>query len=214
MWIVRMPLPAGATGLILPHDPEVRIFAATIAEESTAPAQHGLSVLNDCKYGFDVSSNVFRLTALRSTTEPDPHSDQGTQEFTYSLYPHAGGWREGHTDEQALSLNIPLLASMTTNHPPTGHVPSVSIVNTGGKGNLIVSAFKHSEDGEGCILRFYEADGADTAARIDYGRPIRVEEIDLLERTVTRHKLTVQGNSVSLPVGHNQIISLRLLPAS
>ena len=213
MWIVQLPLPAGATGLVLPSDPEVRIFAATIGEQSTALAQYGLSVLNDCKYGFDVTSNVFRLTALRSTTDPDPHSDQGTQTFAYSLYPHAGGWREGHTDEQALSLNIPLLACVSTTHPPAAPVPALSVENAGGKGNLIVTALKHCEDGEGYILRFYEADGADTVARIDCERPLRVEETDLLERPAARHKLpTGPVNSVKLPVGHNQIVSLRLSP--
>jgi len=212
MWIVQIPVPAGATGLVLPRESQVRIFAATVGAKSSAPAQYGLSVLNDCKYGFDVLTNVFRLTALRSATDPDPQADRGPQMFTYSLYPHAGGWREGHTDEQALSLNIPLLACVTTKHPPSGQVPTLSVANIGGKGNLIVSGLKHSEDGEGYILRFYEADGADTEARIDCGRPVRVEETDLLERVVTKHPLTVQGNSVTLPVGHNQIISLRLLP--
>jgi alpha-mannosidase len=214
MWIVQVPLPQSTTGLILPQDSEVRIFAATIAAKPTAPAQYGLSVLNDCKYGFDISTNVFRLTALRSATDPDPHADQGSQMFTYSLYPHAGGWREGHTEEQALSLNIPLLANVTTTHPPTGRVPALSVVNIGGKGSLIVSALKHSEDGDGYILRFYEAGGADTEARIDCSQPVRVEETDFLERVVTRHPLTIQGNSITLPVGHNQIISLHLLPAS
>ena len=214
MWIVQIPIPAGATGLILPQDSEVRIFAATTAAKSSAPAPFGLSVLNDCKYGFDVTSNVFRLTALRSSTDPDPHPDEGAQVFTYSLYPHAGGWREGHTEEQALALNIPLLAGVTTKHPPTGHAPALSVVNTGGKGNLIVSALKHSEDGDGYILRFYETDGADTEARIDCAQPMQVEETDLLERTIAKHPLKVQGNSVILPVGHNQIISLHLLPAS
>jgi hypothetical protein len=37
-----------------------------------------------------------------------------------------------------------------------------------------------------------------------------VEETDLLERPAARHKLTIHDNSVTLPVGHNQIISLRL----
>jgi alpha-mannosidase len=214
MWIVQIPLPAGATGVILPQDSEVRIFAATIAAKSVAPAQYGLSVLNDCKYGFDVSSNIFRLTALRSPTDPDPQADQGAQMFTYSLYPHAGGWRKGHTEEQALSLNIPLLASVAKTHPPTAHVPALSVVNIGGKGNLIVTALKHSQDGDGYILRFYETDGADTEARIDCGQPMRVEETDFLERPATKHALTIQGNSVAFPVGHNQIISLHLLPAS
>jgi alpha-mannosidase len=210
MWIVQVPMPKGATGLILPRNAKVHLFAATIA---TKPAQalRGLSVLNDCKYGFDVSSNVFRLTALRSAPRPDPHPDQGMQTFTYSLYPHAGDWRAAHTDQQALGLNIPLLATVTQPHPPAGGIPSFSVVNVGDKGDLIVTAMKHSEDGDGFILRFYEADGQDTQARIDFDRAFQVNETDLLERPLAKHPLTIQGNSVSLPVGHNQIITLHVL---
>ena len=32
----------------------------------------GVSILNDCKYGYDALNNVIRLTALRSPTYPDP----------------------------------------------------------------------------------------------------------------------------------------------
>jgi Glycosyl hydrolases family 38 C-terminal beta sandwich domain/Glycosyl hydrolases family 38 C-terminal domain len=214
MWIVHVPLPKGATGLILPKDSKVRLFAATIADRPEESALYGLSVLNNCKYGFDVSSNVFRLTALRSSSNPDPHPDQGKQKFTYSLYPHAGSWQAAHTDEQALALNIPLLAKVTTPHPATGRIPTCSVVNVGGKGDLIVSALKHSEDGKGYILRFYEADGQDTRARVDFDQPMRVEETDILERPLVKQRLMVQDNSVTLPVGHNKIISLHFWAGS
>jgi alpha-mannosidase len=211
MWIVQIPLPHGATGLTLPRDNEVRIFAATTGPKANATVLHGLSVLNDCKYGFDVTSNVFRLTALRSSSDPDPHPDVGTQNFTYSLYPHAGGWRAAHTEEQALALNIPLLVKVTTTHAGTGRIPSLKLENVAGKGNLIVTGLKHCEDGNGYIFRFYESDGEDTDARVVFDEPVKVEETDLLERTVTKHPLSSQGNAVTLPVGHNQIISLRVV---
>ena len=190
IWIVQIPIPPGTTGLVLPQDSVVRIFGASAGAKSTAPGVYGLSVLNDGKYGFDVTNNVFRLTALRSATDPDSQADQGTQVFTYSLYPHAGGWREARTDEQALSLNIPLLAAVTTPHAPTGTTPTLSVQNVGGKGDLIVTALKHCEDGDGYILRFYEADGGDTEARVDCGQPMRIEETDLLEQPATKHPLT------------------------
>ena len=69
---------------------------------------------------------------------------------------------------------------------------------------------KHSEDGNGYIVRFYETDGADTRARIQFGQVMRVAETDLLEQTVTNRVLVADRGSVTLPVGHNQIVSLRL----
>jgi alpha-mannosidase len=211
-WVIGVPRPKGATSLILPRDGEVRVFAATLATRPARTARFGLSILNDCKYGFDVTNNVFRLTALRSATEPDPHPDQGLQSFTYSLYPHAGGWREARSDRQALALNLPLLARVTMPHAPAGELPTLSLTNVGGAGNVVVSALKHSEDGSGYVLRFYETDGADTQARIQFDRDMQVQETDLLEQPVTNHVLSVERNAVSLPVGHNQIISLRLEP--
>src|SRR5262249_13023074 len=65
----------------------------------------GLSVLNDSKYGYDTRDNVIRLSVLRAPTWPDPHADEGVHRFTYALYPHAGGWREGGTLQRAHELN-------------------------------------------------------------------------------------------------------------
>jgi hypothetical protein len=209
MWIIQIPIPNGATTLVLPRDEGFHLFAATVASNPKSPTLYGLSVLNDSKYGFDVSNGVFRLTALRSSGRPDPDPDEGTQQFTYSLYPHPGSWAEAHTDEQALGLNIPLLAIVTTPHAPVQQVPSLSLQNIGGKGDLIVSALKQAEDGNGYILRFYEADGQDTRARIDFGQPMTVTETDLLERPLENRTVTVDSNSVTLPVGHNKIITVR-----
>ena len=214
MWIVQIPIPEGATSLILPRDAGFHLFAATVAANPEAPALYGLSILNDSKYGFDVTDGVFRLTALRSSGRPDPDPDEGVQQFTYSLYPHAGGWRKAHTDERALDLNIPLLATVTRPHPPGQRVPSLSIQNVGGKGDLIVTALKRSEDGDGYILRFYEADGQDTEARINFDQPVRVTETDILERPLERQTATIEGNSVTLPVGHNRIVTIRFVPGS
>jgi hypothetical protein len=212
MWIVQIQIPEGATTLILPQDDGFHLFAATVASSPQAPALYGLSVLNDSKYGFDVANGVLRLTALRSSSKPDPHPDEGVQQFTYSLYPHKGGWMAAQTDERALDLNIPLQAAVTTPHPPEQQVPSLSVQNVGGKGDLIVSALKRAEDGNGYILRFYEADGQDTRARIDFDQPMNVTEADILERPMEKQTAVVEANSVTLPVGHNKIITLRFVP--
>ncbi len=214
MWIVQIPLPKGATELILPHDPRVHIFAATVATKPPVRTLYGLSVLNNCKYGFDVQNNLLRLTALRSSTSPDPHPDQGIQKFTYSIYPHAGSWRVGHTDEEALDLNIPLLSMVTKPHPAVGPIPTLSLNNIDEKGDLIVTALKHSEDGHGFILRFYEADGRNTKAQVNFDQPVKVEETDILERPLPKQEITMRGNSVTLPVDHNKIITLHFRAVS
>ncbi|MCP4642928.1 MAG: alpha-mannosidase, partial [bacterium] len=44
---------------------------------------YGVSLLNDCKYGYDIKDNVMRLSLLRSPVDPDPHADEGEHHFTY-----------------------------------------------------------------------------------------------------------------------------------
>ncbi|HEV2453534.1 MAG TPA: glycoside hydrolase family 38 C-terminal domain-containing protein, partial [Verrucomicrobiae bacterium] len=211
MWIAQVPIPDGATALLLPQDSGFHIFAATVGSNPESPALHGLSVLNDSKYGFDVTNGVFRLTALRSSGRPDPDPDEGNQHFTYSLYPHAGSWMAAHTDERALDLNIPLLSAVTTPHPPEEQLPSLTLENAGGKGDLIATALKRAEDGNGYILRFYEADGQDTQARVTFDKPMHVTETDILERPAEDQAVMTDGNSVTLPVHHNRIITLRFV---
>ncbi len=66
---------------------------------------YGVSLLNDCKYGYDIKDNVMRLTLIKSPIHPDPNADIGEHQFTYSLYPHAGDWRSGGTIQEAYRLN-------------------------------------------------------------------------------------------------------------
>lgn len=48
---------------------------------------YGVSLLNDCKYGYDVKENVLRLSLLRSSIAPDPTADEGQHDFTCALSP-------------------------------------------------------------------------------------------------------------------------------
>lgn len=76
--------------------------------ESENHQQYGVSLLNDCKYGYDATPNQLRLTLLRGTEYPDSEADKGIHEFTYALYPHAGSWEEAQTVRRGYELNLPL----------------------------------------------------------------------------------------------------------
>ena len=53
-------------------------------------ANNGVSIINDCKYGFATLGNLMKLSLLRSPKRPDGHADMGDHEFNYAIYPHAG----------------------------------------------------------------------------------------------------------------------------
>ncbi len=66
---------------------------------------YGVSLMNDCKYGYDIKDGHMRLSLLRAPKWPDHAADIGEHEFTYSLLPHGGNWREAHTVRAAAELN-------------------------------------------------------------------------------------------------------------
>jgi len=37
----------------------------------------GVTILNDCKYGFATAGNVMRLSLMRAPKAPDAHADMG-----------------------------------------------------------------------------------------------------------------------------------------
>ena len=116
-------------------------------------AGFGVSLLNDCKYGHDVSGNRLRLTLLRGTSWPDPGADFGKHEFTYSLLPHAGDWVAGETVQRAAELNAPLLA--VAGRKAASTAPWLTVEGP----SVIAEVVKPAADGDGWIVRIYEPHG-------------------------------------------------------
>lgn len=141
----------------------------------------GLSLLNDCKYGHEAYDGMMALTLLRGPRNPDPESDQEEHAFVYSLYPHAGAWREGRTIEQGLDLNVPAAAVFEAAHAGT-LPPEHSFLELAGEG-LTLEALKQAEDSGARILRVVERHGARRQAVLSFDRGLEdVQEVNLLER--------------------------------
>ncbi|WP_248924465.1 alpha-mannosidase [Paenibacillus hamazuiensis] len=140
---------------------------------------YGVSLLNDCKYGYDIKGNTMRLTLIKSAIRPDPTQDQGEHAFTYALLPHAGGWLEGNTVREAWQLNNPLTC--------TAGKPALAKLCLFGTDNehVLIDAVKKAEDGDRVVLRLHEFAGGRGMVEIASGLPIRSwQECDLLERPV------------------------------
>ncbi len=146
---------------------------------AAASGGYGVALLNDCKYGHDIRDHVMRLSLLRGPIEPDPEADLGEHTFTYSLFPHPGGFREGKVIEEAYNLNVPLVVRESGD---TAVVPATSWLEVDQPG-IIIEAVKVAEDGDGIIVRLYEAYGARREAKLFIRLPVtRAVETDLLER--------------------------------
>lgn len=192
---------------------------ATLAEKAKweVPAQrwvdytdetgkYGMSLLNNCKYGFDVKANTLRMTILRAPTFPDPQADQGKHRFSYALYPHLGDWRKGGTVRKGYEFNYPLLVCVESDH--RGNLPdSFSFIEAGPE-NIILTVAKMSERSDATTLRFYEVNGEDTIATLSFSKPPeKCWEVDLMENKLRKLPARKQ---LSVPIKGYEIKSIKV----
>jgi alpha-mannosidase len=134
------------------------------------------------------------VSLLRSPEWPDPHADEGHHEFTYSLYPHGGGWKDALTIRQGYELNYKLIAVRVDKHQGA-LAPEHSFLQVQA-GNVIVSALKKSEDANALTLRFYEWAGKSGDVILNLPTAVQsASETDLMEKPVN-----------SLPVANGRVI--------
>ncbi|KAA6321472.1 Mannosylglycerate hydrolase, partial [termite gut metagenome] len=118
----------------------------------------GISILNDCKYGWDKpDDNTIRLTLLHA---PKPgernytyqeHQDHGHHSFRYAVVSHESTATDAHTAWKADAFNQPLLAFVTPKHNGAlGH--SYSLVKTNSP-QLAVKAVKKAENTDKYVIR-------------------------------------------------------------
>jgi alpha-mannosidase len=138
--------------------------------------------LNDCKYGYDAKGNLLRLSLLRSPAWPDPHADEGQHEFTYSLYPHGGSWRDAQTVRRGYELNYKLIAIQTWSHD--GPLPPEHSFVQVQPENVVLTAIKKAEDGNALVFRFYEWAGKQTDVKIQLPPQAQsAMQTDLMEKS-------------------------------
>ncbi|GIO64279.1 alpha-mannosidase [Paenibacillus cineris] len=149
---------------------------------------YGLSLMNDAKYSYSIHNKELALTVLRSPiyAHHDPYvpeadgeyafTDQGIQQFNYSLLPHEEGWEQAGTVRRATELNCKPVAIIETYHE--GKLPQTDSYLSVDRDNIIVSAVKKAEDNDDLILRVYETDKKATTAEISlpkWERSIRAD---------------------------------------
>lgn len=139
---------------------------------------YGVSLLNDCKYGYDIRDNVLRLSLINSPVFPDLQADQGEHHFTYSLLPHAGDCFSGRASQEAWSLNQPLMVAVDRRLAfSTGELFHID------SDQVQVDAVKKAEEEDAIILRLHEYCGGRSRVRISSSlRVLSWTECDLMER--------------------------------
>lgn len=172
--------------------------------------QHGFSLINESKYGYDTKGNVMRISLLRSPVSPDPNADRGHHHFSYALYPHAGDWKQALTVRHGYEYNYQLHAIQVDAHSGTLPIEDsfVQILPD----NVVLTAVKKAEDTNSLILRFYEWAGktGNVDIRVPQGAT-SATLTNLMEHPLDGPKLQmVGGDRVTVPVHPYEIVTIRV----
>jgi alpha-mannosidase len=170
--------------------------------------QHGFSLLNNSKYGYDDKDNVLRLSLLRSPTWPDPEADRGHQHFTYALYPHSGDWKQALTVRHGYEYNYRLSAIQVQAH--SGSLPEASAYVTVKPENVVLTALKKAEDENGLIFRIYEWAGKSSDVQFHVPKGATGATLTNLLEKPEGAALSVSNDTVTVPIHPFEILTLRV----
>ncbi len=173
-------------------------------------ASYGVSLLNDCKYGYNTEENVMKLSLLKAATYPNPEADKEVHHFTYSVYPHAGSVTTAETVKQAYLLNKPMMASEIAANTNGKLSDSYSFACTD-KASAVVDTAKLAEDGNGYIVRIYDSGNTKGNVNLLLGFKVsKAYSCDMLENI--EEELSADGNTVSFTLSNFEVKTIRVIP--
>jgi len=151
-------------------------------------------------YSFALCSN-FR-TNFRAT-------QQGDVVFRYSITTHGGDWRSGGARDFGWSRANPLTAVPAEGGVTGPRATSASFCRVDGK-NVVLSALKKAEDGDGFVVRLIETEGESTEVTVT------LPFLDISSACLTNlaeedaEAIDVRGHSVTIGVTPFGITTIRL----
>lgn len=136
---------------------------------------YGVSILNNCKYGYSIKDNAMKLSLLKSSKWPDTSADMCEHDFTYALLPHVGNVTEGGTIEEANRLNLP--AQVVSGSFGDGR-KILKVSNPG----VQIDAVKKAEDENCLVVHLHECRGSRQEVTLASDFPVkRMVPCNLLE---------------------------------
>ena len=170
--------------------------------------QHGFSLLNESKYGYDDKDNVLRISLLRSPTSPDPDADRGHHHFSYALYPHAADWKQALTVRRGYEYNYKLQAMQVEAH--TGALPASYSYVTVKPENVVLTALKKAEDDNGLIFRVYEWAGKSGDVEFHVPKGATAATVTNLLEKPEGEALKVANDTVTAPIHPFEILTVKV----
>lgn len=168
---------------------------------------YGVSLLNDCKYGYSMENGTIKLSLLKAPTDPNPIADRGEHTFKYVLYPHQGNLQQGGTINKAYALNKPPVACNIEKQ--TGTNPESFSLISCDKENVVVETVKKAENDNTVIVRLYEAFNSKVKANLTFGFDVKKAYIcDMTENTL--EQIETNNNTIQINLKNFEVLTLKL----
>lgn len=165
---------------------------------------YGVTVLNDCKYGWDKpDDNTIRLTLLNTPGTNKRYiyqnkQDLGYHTFTYSLVGHSGKLEKPEAVRKSDLLNQKLKAFSTEKHQ--GALGKEFSFASSSNNNVIIKAIKKAENSDEYVVRVYEIGGEkeQKATIVFAGNIVEACEADGTEKKIAQAQFS--DNSLSFSI--------------
>ncbi len=187
--------------------------------------EKGLAVLNRGNPENEVRDGNIYITLLRSVgilsngsagpVIPVPDARELKKyTFRYAVYPHEGDWRTAKVYKMGYEFNYNLVALQVPGNRKYRLKRSFLRIEPD---NVILTAFKLAEDGDGVIVRFYEAEGSEVKARLTFFKEVKdAKVVNMLEETNEEFErefgkdVKVSGNVVEVDVKPFEVVTLKV----
>ena len=190
--LLKLEFPLGITNMLATYDlglgtiqrpnNTARLYevpAQQWADLANSNGTYGVTLMSDCKYGWDKPGNnnlrlsIFHTPAVATSFGHQAVDSFGTHRMQIALMGHSNDWRRAGSPWVAARLNQPLQAFQTTQHGPWSSIYSnnfsfVSCDNS----NVMIRAVKKAESSSETIIRLQELTGQAQSATISSVAPI------------------------------------------
>lgn len=164
----------------------------------------GLSIITESKYGYRGLDDSLSLTLLRSTSNPDTHPETGVHYFNFRI----GYGDVLDTLRESKQFNNPMdVVSGPINQ--TGTLEAAQSFISKDNPNIMISAVKNSETGDGMVIRMYNISDKKETVGFTFTADIENASItDYFERVIK--ELKYHQNTVSLQIRPYKVATLKV----
>jgi alpha-mannosidase len=173
----------------------------------------GVTLVNESKYGHNVSESEIKLTLLRSSYDPDPLPEINQHEIKFAIVPHGENWNPSDSAMAGYEFNHCIEVVATDVHK--GDLPSdKSFISIEPK-NVMLSGIKKAEDTDEIVIRLYENDGKDTDAVVCFDpsliKPNMIAmQTDILERPISGNTAKLEKNVLKVKIPAFSIVTVKI----